>query len=174
MCWLVKPSKPPTSMSALRPIGLMPPCAKSFAGVVAKHILAHLRPLLDHLPQFAYCDGRGCGDAVLRVHQHFESVECLLQGQASNRFKMQQQIAPLHCFGGACFSLDLTSAFDMVSRDLLIQSLSAHQVPGILINAVQQLHRDARYIFRTATQSGSVTNHQRNQAGMSGRPDALG
>eukprot|EP00439_Symbiodinium_sp_Y106_P047170 s551_g6.t1 len=45
----------------------------------------------------------------------------------------------------------------MVSRDLLIQSLSAHQVPGILINAVQQLHRDARYIFRTATQSGSVT-----------------
>ena len=157
VCWLVKPSKPPTSMSALRPIGLMPPCAKSFAGVVAKHILAHLRPLLDHLPQFAYCDGRGCGDAVLRAHQHFESVECLLQGQASNRFKMQQQIAPLHCYGGACFSLDLSSAFDMVSRDLLIQSLSAHQVPGILINAVQQLHRDARYIFSTATQSGSVT-----------------
>ena len=50
VCWLNKPSKPPTSMSALRPIGLMPPCAKSFAGAVATKILAHLRPLMDHLP----------------------------------------------------------------------------------------------------------------------------
>ena len=156
ICWLNKPSKHPTSMSALRPIGLMPPCAKSFAGAVATKILAHLRPLMDHLPQFAYCDGRGCGDAILRVHQHFEAVEQLLQGQTQTRFKMQQQIAPLRCFEGACFSLDLTSAFDMVSRDLLIQSLIDHWVPGVLINAVQQLHREARYVFRTPTQTGSI------------------
>ena len=157
ICWLDKPSKPPTTMSAKRPIGLMPPCAKSLAGNVARHILEHLQPMLDHMPQFAYCAGRGVNDAILRVHSYFGDVEHLQKGQITNRFKMHQGVKPLLCHGGLCLSLDLSSAFDSVSRDLLIQSLIDHQVPSDLINMVQQLHRNARYIFRTSTAQGLVT-----------------
>ncbi|CAE7939312.1 Pol, partial [Symbiodinium necroappetens] len=83
-------------------------------GNVASQILEHLQPMLDHMPQFAYC-------------------------------------------AGLCLSLDLSSAFDSVSRDLLIQSLLDHQVPSDLINVIQQLHRGAKYIFRTSQARGQVT-----------------
>ena len=156
ICWLNKPSKPPTTMSAKRPIGLMPPCAKSLAGNVASQILEHLRPMLDHMPQFAYCAGRGVNDAILRVHSYFGEIETLQRGQINNRFKMHQGVKALHCHGGLCLSLDLSSAFDSVSRDLLIQSLLDHQVPSDLINVVQQLHRGAKYIFKTSQASGQV------------------
>ena len=157
ICWLNKPSKPPTTMSAKRPIGLMPPCAKSLAGAVAKQILEHLRPMLDHMPQFAYCAGRGVNDAILKVHSYFNEIESLQKGQIQNRFKMHQSIKQLVCHGGACLSLDLSSAFDSVSRDLLIQSLLNHNIPHDLINIVQQLHRDAKYIFQTEHAQGQVT-----------------
>ena len=157
ICWLNKPSKPPTTMSAKRPIGLMPPCAKSLAGSVASQILEHLQPMLDHMPQFAYCAGRGVNDAILRVHSYFGEIETLQRGQINNRFKMHQGVKALHCHGGLCLSLDLSSAFDSVSRDLLIQSLLDHQVPSDLINVVQQLHRGAKYIFRTSQARGQVT-----------------
>ncbi|CAE7635346.1 Pol, partial [Symbiodinium necroappetens] len=126
-------------------------------GNVAHHILAHLQPMLDHMPQFAYCAGRGVNDAILRVHSYFGEVEALQRGQLANRFKMHQGVEALHCHGGLCLSLDLSSAFDSVSRDLLIQSLLDHQVPSDLINVVQQLHRGAKYIFRTSKASGQVT-----------------
>ena len=157
ICWLNKPSKPPTTMSAKRPIGLMPPCAKSLAGAVAKQILEHLRPMLDHMPQFAYCAERGVNDAILKVHSYFNEIESLQKGQIQNRFKMHQSVKQLACHGGACLSLDLSSAFDSVSRDLLIQSLLDHQIPHDLINIVQQLHHDAKYIFQTDNAQGQVT-----------------
>ena len=156
ICWLNKPSKPPTTMSAKRPIGLMPPCAKSLAGSVASQILAYLQPMLDHMPQFAYCAGRGVNDAILRVHSYFGEIENLQRGQITNRFKMHQGVKA-HCHGGLCLSLDLSSAFDSVSRDLLIQSLLDHQIPSDLINVIQQLHRGAKYIFQTSQARGQVT-----------------
>ena len=73
--WLEKPNKPPTSVGALRPIGLMPPCVKAIAAAPAQQI-------------------QGCNDAILRVHQHFEQVERLQQSQASNRFQMRAGVPP--------------------------------------------------------------------------------
>ncbi|CAE7555833.1 GIP [Symbiodinium sp. CCMP2592] len=83
--WLEKPGKPPVTVGALRPIGLMPPCAKVIAADLAQQIQAHLQPLLDHMPQYAYSPNRGCSDAILRVHQHFEQVEQLHQSQATGQ-----------------------------------------------------------------------------------------
>ena len=82
--WLPKPSKPPTEVGSLRPIGLMPPYPKIVAGMLAQQIQWHIRPTLDHLPQYAYCAGRGCADPIFRVHQHFESVEHLLKQNHEN------------------------------------------------------------------------------------------
>ena len=156
IAWIPKPSKPPTSVESLRPIGLMPPCAKSIAGILAKQILVHLQPLLDHLPQFAYTAGRSCGDAALRVHEHFVQVETLQRSQADNRFRKRFGSPALACFGGMCLSLDLSKAFDGVCREALVQSLIQHNIPSDIINAVQQLHRGAKYICRTSSAEGQV------------------
>ena len=117
----------------------------------------HIRPWLDHLPQYAYCEGRGCADAILRVHQHFEAVDKLLKDNLDNRFKRRQGVATLRCAGGVCLSLDLSKAFDSVSRGLLTQSLQDLGVPGDIIAAIQQLHKEARYHFDVRTQTGHVT-----------------
>ena len=154
--WLEKPNKPPTSVGALRPIGLMPPCAKAIAAALAQQIQVHLQPLLDHMPQYAYSPGRGCNDAILRVHQHFEQVEWLLQSQASNRFQMRAGVPPLTCYGGMCLSLDLSKAFDSVCRTTLTQSLLEHGVSTDVVGAIQQLHKSARYVFRLDQATGQT------------------
>ena len=84
--WIPKPDKPPVSVRSLRPIGLMPLCATAVAGPVAKQIMVHLRPFLDLLPQYAYCPGRGCQDALLKAHQHFEEVEMLHNSHRGARY----------------------------------------------------------------------------------------
>ena len=151
--WLEKPNKPPTTVGALRPIGLMPSCAKAIAAALAQQIQAHIQPILDHMPQYAYCSGRGCSDAILRVHQHFEQVEGLQQSQASNRFRMKSGAKQLRCYGGMCLSLDLSKAFDSVCRDKLTQSL-LDGISNDVISAVQQLHRSAKYVFRLDRETG--------------------
>ncbi|OLQ14011.1 hypothetical protein AK812_SmicGene1903 [Symbiodinium microadriaticum] len=50
-----------------------------------------------------------------------------------------------------------THAFDSVSRGLLTQSLQDLGVPGDIIAAIQQLHKEARYHFDVRTQTGHVT-----------------
>ena len=80
IAWRPEPRKAPTGAESLRFIGLMPPCAKSLAGILGKQMLVHLQPLLDHLPQYACAAGRGCGDAAQRVHDHFVQVETLQRG----------------------------------------------------------------------------------------------
>ena len=64
------------------------------------------------LPQFAYYPNRICADALLRVHNHFEAVEAMLQKDAENRFTKHQGHRPKLCAGGMCLSLDLSKAFD--------------------------------------------------------------
>ncbi|CAE7664507.1 unnamed protein product [Symbiodinium sp. CCMP2592] len=154
--WLEKPGKPPVTVGALRPIGLMPPCAKAIAADLAQQIQAHLQPLLDHMPQYAYSPNRGCSDAILRVHQHFEQVEQLHQSQASNRFNLRSGATRLTCFGGMCLSLDLSKAFDSVCRDKLTESLLDHGVSQDVVGAIQQLHKSARYVFRLEQATGQT------------------
>ena len=134
----------------------MPPCAKAIAAALAQNIQTHLQPLLDHMPQYAYSPGRSCSDAILRVHQHFEQVERLMQSQASNRFRMRSGGPRLKCYGGLCLSLDLSKAFDSVCRNKLTQSLLDHGVSNDVVSAVQQLHKSARYVFRLDRETGQV------------------
>ncbi|CAE7260053.1 Pol, partial [Symbiodinium sp. CCMP2456] len=157
VAWLPKPSKPPTEVGSLRPIGLMPPYPKILAGQLAQRIQWLIRPLLDHLPQYAYCAGRGCADAIFRVHRHFDEVDQLLKQNLDNRFKRRQGTDVLRCAGGACLSLDLSKAFDSVSRNLLTSSLQDLSIPADIVAAIQQLHKEACYHFDVRSQTGSAT-----------------
>ena len=155
--WLPKPSKPPAAVASLRPIGLMPPYPKLVAGLLAKQIQHHIRPQMAQLPQFAYYPDRGCADALLRVHNHFEAVEAMLSRDTENRFSRRQGHRSKLCAGGLCLSLDLSKAFDCVCRDQLTNSLLSLGVPPNIVAAVQQLHKQAKYHYDIRSQQGHTT-----------------
>ena len=155
--WLPKPSKAPTSVGSLRPIGLMPPFPKIMAGLLASRIQLHMAPILDHLPQYAYTPGRSCADAIHRVHQHFEAVEQLIRSNSSNRFAKRQGLAPSRCAGGACLSLDLSKAFDCVDRNHLTTALLEQGIAPNIVAAVQQLHKNACYHYDIRSLHGTTT-----------------
>ena len=115
-----------------------------------------LLPKLRWIPQFAYTRQRGTADALLRVHAHFEQVSTILQSNVVDRFQKRLGRRASRCAGGCSLSLDLSKAFDSVSRPLLYQSLSSHGVEASVINAVQQLHQFAAYRFEVGTHTGAT------------------
>ncbi|CAE7864490.1 LINE-1 retrotransposable element ORF2 protein [Symbiodinium microadriaticum] len=155
--WIPKPGKPAGDVSVLRPIGLSSPASKALAGSIRHHLLRHLEPLMQMLPQFAYARNRGTADALVRAHAHFDQVATLLRNTQCTRF--QQQAGRKHrlCIGGLCLSLDLSKAFDGVTRAHIYASMSARGVPPEVITLVQQLHNGAQYIYQTGSHRSSTT-----------------
>ncbi|CAE7242148.1 Pol [Symbiodinium sp. CCMP2592] len=100
--------------------------------------------------------GRGCADAIHRVHRHFEEVEQIIQKNQSNRFTMRQGHVPSRCAGGACLSLDLSKAFDFVDRNHLTDALLEQGIPPNVVAAIQQLHKQARYHYDVRSRQGST------------------
>ncbi|CAE7409505.1 unnamed protein product [Symbiodinium sp. CCMP2592] len=135
----------------LRPIGLQCPSAKVVAGLVRQKLLDVLTPLLQFQPQCAYTKCRGTFNAILRVHGHFEQVGQLLRANRLDRFQQHQGSQRLPFFGGLSLSLDLTKAFDLTDRPRLYGTLSEFGVSQDVISIVQQLYKDARYIFRAGS-----------------------
>ncbi|CAE7580280.1 Pol [Symbiodinium sp. CCMP2592] len=146
-----KPNKPATEVANLRPIGLQCPSAKVVAGLVRQKLLDVLTPLLQFQPQYAYTKCRGTFNAILRVHGHFEQVGQLLRANRLDRFQQHQGSQRLPFFGGLSLSLDLTKAFDLTDRPRLYGTLSEFGVSQDVISIVQQLYKDARYIFRAGS-----------------------
>ena len=135
--WLPKPSKPPTTVANMRPIGLQCPSSKVLAMALRQNLLVVLLPLLQQLPQFAYTMGRGTADALAKAHAHFTEVDDMLRGAAVNRFGQQAGIAAPKCQGGMALSLDLSRAFDSVRRGLVYQALRDNGVDQATIEVIQ-------------------------------------
>ena len=144
-----KPSKPATTVANLRPIGLQCPSAKTIAGLLRQTLLDTLLPLIKDLPQYAYARQRGTFDALLRVHLHFEDTSALLRANRVDRFQQFAGKRQQACVGGVCLSLDLSRAYDLTNRPIVFHTLLKHGVSQDTITIIQQLHRDAQYIFRS-------------------------
>ncbi|CAE7369550.1 unnamed protein product, partial [Symbiodinium microadriaticum] len=69
----------------------------------------------------------------------------------------QAELQAVMDYSKATFACHSDEAFDSVSRGLLTQSLQDLGVPGDIIAAIQQLHKEARYHFDVRTQTGHVT-----------------
>ena len=111
LVWIAKPNKDPSKPQGYRPIGLS---SKSLNKLVRERLRLYLESKLKHLPQFAYTNGRGVLDALLRVHSHLRNARLLsLQGRASI-YELHQGRRANPCVGGLSFSLDLEGAFDSV------------------------------------------------------------
>ena len=154
--WLPKPSKPPTTVANMRPIGLQCPSSKVLAMTLRQNLLVVLLPLLQQLPQFAYTMGRGTADALAKAHAHFTEVDDMLRGAAVNRFGQQAGIATPKCQGGMALSLDLSRAFDSVRRGLVYQALRDNGVDQATIEVVQHLHFQAKYHFTVGDRRDST------------------
>ncbi|CAE7869369.1 Pol, partial [Symbiodinium necroappetens] len=149
--WIPKPNKPPDKVASLRPIGLTSPASKALAGSLRDQLLQHLQPQLKDLPQFAYAKQRGTADAIAKAHSHFHQVDNLLQQTKANRFQQQAGRRGRLCAGGLCISLDLSRAFDGVTRSHIYHTMKQQQVPQDVITLVQQLHKEASRLKRDHT-----------------------
>ncbi|CAE7946771.1 pol, partial [Symbiodinium sp. KB8] len=149
--WIPKPGKPQLDVSSLRPIGLSSPASKALAGSLRHHLLRGLEPALRMTPQFAYAKHRGTADALLRAHMHFEAVAKLVQDTQCTRFQKQAGGRERSAVGGLGLSLDLSKAFDGVTRAHLYRSMAQHGVPPDIITIIQQLHFRAQYVYQVLT-----------------------
>ena len=156
--WIPKPNKPPINVASLRPIGLTSPASKALAGCLRAPLLSHLEPLIQVVPQFAYAKHRGTADAIAKAHSHFHQVDSRLQQTKANRFQQQAGLRSRQCAGGLSISLDLSRAFDGVTRSHIYQAMQANQVPQDVITIVQQLHKDAQYKFQVGDIKGSTVS----------------
>ena len=154
--WIPKPNKPPQGISSLRPIGLSSPASKALAGSLRTQLLGALAPWLSCMPQFAYTSSRGTADAIAKAHRHFEEVTELVSRTRATRFQQQAGQKTRGCAGGISLSLDLSKAFDGVTRSHIYQEMKKQGVDSSVITIVQQLHHRARYIYRVGDSQGST------------------
>ena len=108
------------------------------------------------MPQFAYTKGRGTADALARAHGHFYAVSLLLGKNRVDRFQQQAGRVKASSIGGQSLSLDLSKAFDNVSRPTIYRTLLAKGVSPTVVQAIQHLHFEARYHYRVGEYEGST------------------
>ena len=158
LCFIPKPNKPATKPSNLRPLGIIRPDGKGLAGACRDLLAPITETYLRDLPQFAYQPKRGLSDALGRVVRHVRLVRQSCQDARRTRHQIQQSQVRPPLVGGVCFALDLSQAFDMVSRRDLLDTLRAAGADSALIDLVAALHAESTYSFRTQGQEGQVVS----------------
>ena len=145
LTFLPKPSKPPISLSHLRPIALQEPLGKAVLGLVTKTFLRDITPFLVGSPQYAYIMCRSALDAIRRVSIHCNVVRTMI---ANQRRSVQQRLTDCPCFqtcGGLQLFLDVSKAFDMISRGPLFQYLRSLPICQRTVSLLAEWHSHASY-----------------------------
>ena len=145
LCLIPKPGKPADKPTQLRPLGILRPDAKGLAGAAREMLAPHVIPFMKPLPQFAYLPGRGLSDAQSRVVQHLREVRQIGRSAKPSREDRKRGLGPPSLVGGITFALDLSQAFDTVSRQDILDQLQALSVEPSLISLVHGLHHSSKY-----------------------------
>ena len=119
LCLLPKPGKPPKSPGNLRPICIQHPICKILTGLASDKARAEKPHLFEQLPCFRYERHRSAEDCLLKVFGHCKYVQSITcQGGSTKGRQMSLK-------GGLQVCLDMTRAFDKVSRTLVEASIRA-------------------------------------------------
>ena len=145
LCLIPKPGKPADKPTQLRPLGILRPDAKGLAGTAREMLAPHVLPFMQPLPQFAYLPGRGLSDAQSRVVQHLREVRQIGRSAKPSREERKRGLGPPSLVGGITFALDLSQAFDTVSRQDILDQLQALSVEPSLVSLVHALHHSSKY-----------------------------
>ena len=163
LCFLPKPHKPPSTAAALRPIGLLRPDGKALAGYVKDLVLAQAGPSLALTPQYAYLPARDATDALARVGTCIKDIKNSLRALGGSRFTVRERKTAgveVGEAGGCLLSVDLSQAFDRVSRTKLDRALSEHRVDSNLRSTIAAIHEDAAYQVRNRFHTTKITTTQ--------------
>ena len=156
LVWLNKVGKQGRSPDELRPIALQDTGGK----IVSKHLAALLRPsviqALREYPQFAYYPGRCLASALARVTEHCDRIRHMLKEHRSDLYSRRLGKKALPCYGGLMMALDLSKAFDRVSRSDLDLAMRQAQVNDDLRVIILQWHDSVHYHLRVHTHQDSV------------------
>ena len=145
LCLIPKPGKPADKPTQLRPLGILRPDAKGLAGAARELLAPYVVPFMKPLPQFAYLPGRGLSDAQSRVVQHLREVRQIGRSAKPSREDRKRGLGPPSLVGGITFALDLSQAFDTVSRQDILEQLQALSVEPSLVSLVHGLHHSSKY-----------------------------
>ena len=96
--------------------------------------------------------GRGLSDALDRVTSHLREARDLIHTARPSRHEQHAGATPPDLAGGITFALDLSQAFDTVSRQSIIDNLSELGDPSDVVRLVHALHNGSQY--RLQTQQG--------------------
>ena len=145
LCLIPKPGKPADKPTQLRPLGILRPDAKGLAGAAREMLAPQVIPFMKPLPQFAYLPGRGLSDAQSRVVQHLREVRQIGRSAKPSREDRKRGLGPPSLVGGITFALDLSQAFDTVSRQDILDQLQALSVEPNLVSLVHGLHHSSKH-----------------------------
>ena len=147
VCLLTKPSKPPHTPAALRPISLLPPVAKALAHIAAQRLQPYLQPLLEKFQQFAYVRGREVHDAIERAAAHCAQARVLMSTQQRSIHKLREGVRCAPCRGGLTLSLDISKAFDKLPRHKIAEALDFAGVDSSLKSLILEIQAQATLEF---------------------------
>ncbi|CAE7234018.1 unnamed protein product [Symbiodinium sp. CCMP2456] len=126
--------------------------AEVLAIVLRTRLLAIVQDRLRAIPQFAYCPQKAIDQAISRVAQHCATVRELVRHNTVATHERREGRQQAECKGGIMLSLDLSRAFDLLSRAALDKSFTAANVPAELRTATIQIHESCRYTVRHGSQ----------------------
>ena len=156
LCLIPKPGKPPDKPSNLRPLGILRPDGKGLAGATRTALSPCILGSLQHLPQFAYLPGRGLSDALDRVVGHLREARDLISKARPSRHEQHAGVSLPDLAGGVTFALDLSQAFNTVSRQDIIDNLAQLVAPSEVVRLVHALHHHSKYRLQTQGESAWV------------------
>jgi len=145
---LPKPGKDSRRPCDLRPLGLQDPSSKVYALAVRARLMETIQPVLEGVPQYAYIPGKSIDQAIMRVARHCRDVRQRLREGASSVHQRRQGLKSGVCYGGVMISIDLSRAFDTLTRQALAAALDMAGVPLALWDAIVSLHNACKYAVK--------------------------
>ena len=127
-------------MKSFRGISLQDIVGKSVLKTVILHAKAQCYEQLIEWPQFGYMTGRSTSDAILRVYLHEQKVLRLCRSAEVTPHQRRAGQDRAELAGGLQLCLDLSMAFDQVSRAVLLQAMLLSQMSQDVIALVNNWH----------------------------------
>ena len=142
-----KPGKS-TLPKDLRPIGIQDPASKLIAQALRAQLSPQTADLLQRVPQYAYCEGKGIDQAIQRVIAHCHSTRQRLQEGSISVHARRAGKRCSTCYGGIMIGIDMSRAFDNLTRKVLLQSLQFAGVSASLQRILLEIHDSRQYELR--------------------------
>ena len=151
---LPKPHNTSRLPKDLRPLGIQDPASKLIARVLRDRLCPQVQHLLHQAPQYAYIEGKSIDSAIIRVVRHCRVVRDRLKAGALSVHAKASGAKGSTCYGGIMIGLDLSRAFDCLTRAVLVKALQHAQVDESLQRVLLEIHCQCSYELQHQQRQG--------------------